>query len=61
MPKISILINNRLRDGGEVVSFTCRPSFPPLPKKFLVVISARDGINPKAIVRLEGLRKLKEM
>jgi hypothetical protein len=33
-------IDNRLTDGGEVVSLTRRPPFTP--EKFLVLISVRD-------------------
>jgi hypothetical protein len=36
-----IFLDNRLTDGGEVVSFTRRPPFTPSPGRFLVLISVR--------------------
>jgi len=41
-------------EGGKVVSLTHRPPLPPL-KIFLVFNSVRDCVNPRAVVRLEGL------
>jgi hypothetical protein len=52
--------DNRLTDGGEVVSLTRRPPFTP-PGRFLVLISVRGWIDPRAIVRLEGLDQLKNL
>jgi hypothetical protein len=43
-------LENRLTDGGDVVSLSRRPRFTPL----LVLISVRGRIDPRAIVRLEG-------
>jgi hypothetical protein len=51
-------LDNRLTDGDKVVSPTRRPLFYP-PGRFLVLISVRDRVDPRAIVRLEGLGKLK--
>jgi hypothetical protein len=51
-------LDNRLTDGGEVVSLTRRPPFTP-PGRFLVLISVRGWVDPRAIVRLEGLGQLK--
>jgi hypothetical protein len=45
--------------GGKVVSLTRRSLFTPPPGIFLVLISVRGWVDPKAIVRLEGLGKLK--
>jgi hypothetical protein len=45
----------QLTDGGKVVSPTRRQLF--IPGRFLVLISVRDGIDPRAIVRREGLGK----
>jgi hypothetical protein len=51
-------LDNRLTDGGEVVSLTRRLPFIP-PGRFLVLISDRGLVDPRAIVRLVGLGKLK--
>jgi hypothetical protein len=48
-------LDNQLMDGGKVVSLTHWPPFTP--RIFLVVISVRGSVNPRAIVRLEGLGK----
>jgi hypothetical protein len=54
----SHIFRHSLIDGGKVVSPTRRPLFTP--GKFLVLISARGLVDPMAIVRLEGLGKLKK-
>jgi hypothetical protein len=53
MLRFPYLLNNRLIDGGKVVSLTRWPPFTPknIPRIFLVLI---------AIVRLEGLGQLKK-
>jgi hypothetical protein len=54
-------LQNRLIDGREVVSRTRRPAGRPLPPgRFLVLISVRGWVDPRAIVRLEGLGQLKD-
>jgi hypothetical protein len=58
MSKIPHFLDNRLTDGGEVVSIMLRPHFKP-QKDFLVLISVRGLETPRVIVRLEGLGKLK--
>jgi hypothetical protein len=51
-------LDSRLIYGGQVVSLTRRPPFTPLGR-FLVLISVRGWVEPRAIVRLEGLSQLK--
>jgi hypothetical protein len=53
-------LDKQLIDGGKVVSLTRRPLFTP-PGRFLVLISVRGWVNPRAIVWLEGLGKLKKI
>jgi hypothetical protein len=52
-------LDNRLTDGGKVVSLTRRPPFKP-PGRFLVLISVRGWVDPRTTVRLEELGKLKQ-
>jgi hypothetical protein len=42
MSRFPHFLDNRLTDGGEVVSLTCRPAGRPLPPgRFLALISVR--------------------
>jgi hypothetical protein len=54
-----IFLDNWLTDGGEVLSLT--PRSPFTPGRFLALISVRGLVDPGAIVRLEGLGKLKKI
>jgi hypothetical protein len=50
-------LDKLLTNDGEVVSLTSRPLFAP--GRFLVLISVKDWVDPRVIVRLEGLGQLK--
>jgi hypothetical protein len=52
--RVSHFLENRFTDGGEVVSLTRRPPFTPrqIPGTHFVT----GWVDPRAIVRLEGLR-----
>jgi hypothetical protein len=54
----NIVLDNRLTDGGKVVSLTRRSPFIP-PGEFLVLISVGGWVHPRAIMQLEGLGQLK--
>jgi hypothetical protein len=56
--RISHFLDNRLNEGGEVVSLTRWPHFAT-QKHFPVLISVRGLVRPKVSVRLEELGKLK--
>jgi len=43
------------QDGGKVVSLTYRPFLPQ--EILLILISVRSWVDPRAIVRSEGLRQ----
>jgi hypothetical protein len=51
---------NRLTDGGKIVSLTRRPAAPYAPGRFLVLTSVWGWVDPRAILRLEELGKLKK-
>jgi hypothetical protein len=52
-------LDNRLTGGSEVVSLMCPPASLYPQGRFLVIVSVRDWVDPRAIVQLEGLGKLK--
>jgi hypothetical protein len=59
-PRLTHFLDNRLTDGGEVVSLTRQQAALYTPGRFLVLISVRGWVDPRTIVRLEGLDKLKK-
>jgi hypothetical protein len=60
MLRIPHCLESRLTGGGKVVSLTLRPRSTP-EKHFLLLISVRGSVNPRAIVRLEELGTLKKI
>jgi hypothetical protein len=61
--RLTHYLDKRLIDGGKVVSPTCPPQFTPrflYFQRFLVLISVRGWVDPRAIVRREGLGQFKK-
>jgi hypothetical protein len=62
MLRIPHYINNRLTDGGEAASVRRRRHFPEtFLFLLLVLIPVRRSVNPRVIIRLEELGKLKKL
>jgi hypothetical protein len=59
MLRITHFLGNRFTDGGVVLSLTRRQRFIS-QKDYLLLICVRRGVNSRAIVRREGLGKLKK-
>jgi hypothetical protein len=59
MSKFPHFSDNSLIDGGEIVSITRHPAALYTPGIFLVLISVRGCVDPRAIVQQEGVGKLK--
>jgi hypothetical protein len=57
--RIPYCLNNRLLDGGDVVSITYR-LHSTLQKYYMVLISGRGWVNSGATVRPEGIHQLKK-
>jgi hypothetical protein len=51
----SQISSHSAHEGGKVVSHTHRPPFPPPLPRYLVPISFRGWVDPRVIVRPEGL------
>jgi hypothetical protein len=56
--KFPHFLGNRLTDGSKIVSLTRCPPFTP--GRLLVFSAVRGSVDPRAIVRLEELDKLKK-
>jgi hypothetical protein len=59
MSRLPHFVDNRLRDGGEVVSLTHRSHFTPQEDSWYSFLLKAESPDPKAIVRLEELGQLK--
>jgi hypothetical protein len=59
MSRLPYYLYNRLTDGGKVVSPTRRPPFTP-QEDFCYSFLLRGRVDPRAIVRLQGLGQLKK-
>jgi hypothetical protein len=59
---VGTFLENRLNYGGVVVRLTLRPHFTPPPPQedYWYSFLLRVGVDPRAIMRLEGLGKLKK-
>jgi hypothetical protein len=60
MFRIPHCLDNRLTDDGEIVSLTLRPRSTS-QKHFQILVSVRESVNPRAMVREEGLGKLEKI
>jgi hypothetical protein len=54
-----IFLGSPLTYGGEVVSLKRQPLLPAT--RFFILISVKIRVDPRAIVRLEGLGQLKRL
>jgi hypothetical protein len=54
MSRLTYFLDNLLTDGGEVA-----PAAFKRPGRFLILISVRGRVDPRAVVRLEELGGLK--
>jgi hypothetical protein len=57
MSRLSHFLHSRVTDGGEVVNLTRQQPFTP-PGRFVILIFVRGWVDPRAIMRLQGLGQL---